>query len=1080
MCVQPRLLAAMSVVMARGVSEKRGASHGAQPPHNSPSSHPAAPHAALMAQAASLAPASAPSCKECADDISEIELHAEIEHLKRHLAERDAHIEAMESEFLKGNTRIAELEEQIVTWREKYDRLYDSHRRVQRLNQNLEEKLLQMVDKCSEDKSQLTRDVETLSVRLAESNCAMGHLHKENERYKNDMNLAIQLLQCKPDNFVSQKFDSLPPDTQARVSSYIMSKAKLNQDSTQPGYQPGKNPPLISEKVNPDDFEFNISASLMSKILEESVQNTISSHCDTCTCLKKSANPFSFNKSQHSVGIQTILRHENMKSVCFNCNSDIISLNSSLSGKCSSPLSGKVLHEEKDMIQIGDTEKSNSLYSLPQNKSFLNEKCNRSGEQLPTMKSVKPNEDNVKLVSLKHREIMTKIGEDLKKISLKDHYGIPTLEPITGHHRLCDRTKSSLNTDVSNIKFEDGNDLSKKLCKSTSQSSSIHKSALSVNVADITFGEIENSILMPNTMETKISALPTKADLNSISNKIVFHGSSVSSNDAESKTSSNKSYQNGSHNGSNPKVHIGPGPRFCSLIMQAGSKNILLDNAQPNIAPVLYTRQSKHMDNPSPLTPLYNNNTLDMPMKHTATLTDLVSDFGVCDKKSNSPNLNGGILDSVDNILDLPIDDMAVKNPIDLIEKPESGYKSNESAEIIDKLLFGVDNIIPDDLDKNILQTEIVLQIPEFNGDIVGDEPNIDMVDGGALVVNENDQAFQNDIIDNLFSEPKALSENLKMFNFDHYEKSLKHSTSLKTQKDVLETTIVNDLEHSKLTSDAHAFLKESAEIFTSNFDLKIASKNLSEINKKFQITNQVMPENTLEKPKEWKKGTSTEKSSSSLSSDDSAAVLQKQQLIRVAEWVQKNLEMEQQIEFDNSDSCPQSAEEMHHVRNDFPRPAKVDHRIRKNNLKTSHKTSHHLSKHSFNTKSLDNTTNTPVELCNSLTQESNTDNRLSYGHDMINFNADTAEASNAQNVNEMDAAKRLKRHQSLTTEPKMAEDFSAATNCTTKLYTKEELARMEYNVKQFLLNGTRWTKGGNEQYYSRARRTSSKTETDL
>lgn len=140
-----------------------------------------------------------------------MELHAEIEHLKRHLAERDAHIEAMESEFLKGNTRISELEEQIVTWREKYDRLksfrvqsfidklfgclienfglfrlYDSHRRVQRVNQNLEEKLLQMADKCTEDKSQLTRDVETLSVRLAESNCTIGHLHKENVSGKSE------------------------------------------------------------------------------------------------------------------------------------------------------------------------------------------------------------------------------------------------------------------------------------------------------------------------------------------------------------------------------------------------------------------------------------------------------------------------------------------------------------------------------------------------------------------------------------------------------------------------------------------------------------------------------------------------------------------------------------------------------------------------------------------------------------------------------------------------------------------------------------------------------------------------------
>lgn len=35
-----------------------------------------------------------------------------------------------------------------------------------------------------------------------------NYLHFQ-ERYKNDMNLAIQLLQCKPDNFVAQKLDNV-------------------------------------------------------------------------------------------------------------------------------------------------------------------------------------------------------------------------------------------------------------------------------------------------------------------------------------------------------------------------------------------------------------------------------------------------------------------------------------------------------------------------------------------------------------------------------------------------------------------------------------------------------------------------------------------------------------------------------------------------------------------------------------------------------------------------------------------------------------------------------------------------------
>lgn len=29
------------------------------------------------------------------------------------------------------------------------------------------------------------------------------------ERYKNDLNIAIQLLQCKPSHFVSQKYDNV-------------------------------------------------------------------------------------------------------------------------------------------------------------------------------------------------------------------------------------------------------------------------------------------------------------------------------------------------------------------------------------------------------------------------------------------------------------------------------------------------------------------------------------------------------------------------------------------------------------------------------------------------------------------------------------------------------------------------------------------------------------------------------------------------------------------------------------------------------------------------------------------------------
>lgn len=62
----------------------------------------------------------------------------------------------------------------------KSSRLYDSHKRVQKLNQVLEDKLLQMVDKMKSEKSQLTKDIATLSVRLAESKHNYSMLQKEN------------------------------------------------------------------------------------------------------------------------------------------------------------------------------------------------------------------------------------------------------------------------------------------------------------------------------------------------------------------------------------------------------------------------------------------------------------------------------------------------------------------------------------------------------------------------------------------------------------------------------------------------------------------------------------------------------------------------------------------------------------------------------------------------------------------------------------------------------------------------------------------------------------------------------------
>ncbi|XP_055631855.1 putative uncharacterized protein DDB_G0277255 isoform X3 [Toxorhynchites rutilus septentrionalis] len=137
----------------------------------------------------------------------------------------------MENACLQESDRQVELEDSVIAWQDKYDRLYESHKRVQKVNQNLEDKLLKLVDRNSGERAQLTSDVATLSVRLAQANYNIQSLKREIERYKTDMSVAIQLLQCKPDSFVSPKLSSLPIEIQSKVATYMRLDTNSHSDS---------------------------------------------------------------------------------------------------------------------------------------------------------------------------------------------------------------------------------------------------------------------------------------------------------------------------------------------------------------------------------------------------------------------------------------------------------------------------------------------------------------------------------------------------------------------------------------------------------------------------------------------------------------------------------------------------------------------------------------------------------------------------------------------------------------------------------------------------------------------------------
>lgn len=100
---------------------------------------------------------------------------AEINQLKQALVENNTQLMAMEAVC----QRESELEDSLIAWQDKYERLHESHKRVQKVNQSLEDKLLKLVDRNSSERAQLTSDVATLSVRLAQANYNIGTLQRE-------------------------------------------------------------------------------------------------------------------------------------------------------------------------------------------------------------------------------------------------------------------------------------------------------------------------------------------------------------------------------------------------------------------------------------------------------------------------------------------------------------------------------------------------------------------------------------------------------------------------------------------------------------------------------------------------------------------------------------------------------------------------------------------------------------------------------------------------------------------------------------------------------------------------------------
>ncbi|KAM8945327.1 tight junction-associated protein 1 isoform 2-T2 [Pelodytes ibericus] len=162
--------------------------------------------------------------------------------LRRRLAYATTKMEALEHEVEAGR-HYMELElsrnrEELEKLKDKFRRLQNSYTASQRTNQDLEEKLHTLIKKAEMDRKTLDWEIVELTNKLLDAKTTINTLEELNERYRQDCNLAVQLLKCNKSHFRNHKFADLPYKLQDMVSKHLESTASSpgsGQDTPPPG-----------------------------------------------------------------------------------------------------------------------------------------------------------------------------------------------------------------------------------------------------------------------------------------------------------------------------------------------------------------------------------------------------------------------------------------------------------------------------------------------------------------------------------------------------------------------------------------------------------------------------------------------------------------------------------------------------------------------------------------------------------------------------------------------------------------------------------------------------------------------------
>ncbi|KAM9365250.1 tight junction-associated protein 1 [Pholidichthys leucotaenia] len=211
--------------------------------------------------------------QEAVSDADKIRiLQQQNEGLRHRLSLCTHKMETMEAEF-DGSRHYMEAElnrtrDDLDKMRDKFRRLQNSYTASQRANQDLEEKFhalaavsqtwVHALRKVERDKKTMDTEMVELTNKLLDAKNTINRLEELNERYRQDCNLAVQLLKCNKSHFRNHKFADLPSELQDMLNKH------MSVSLPDRGSAPSQDPDTLS--LTPADV---VPTSVIARVLEK-------------------------------------------------------------------------------------------------------------------------------------------------------------------------------------------------------------------------------------------------------------------------------------------------------------------------------------------------------------------------------------------------------------------------------------------------------------------------------------------------------------------------------------------------------------------------------------------------------------------------------------------------------------------------------------------------------------------------------------------------------------------------------------------------------------------------------------------